>query len=105
MIWTLFQFLIVISILGLATSHTLGGTIHILPVLAVVSVTRLMHFSSVCPPEKQALNLFSNSPSPLSISLQSTRSLGHSLTPIFRAAQACCGTPGTLSVVPVLADV
>ena len=44
MIWTSFQFLIVVWILGLTTGHTLGGTIHILPVLAVASVTRHMIF-------------------------------------------------------------
>ena len=44
MIWTSFQFLIVVWILGLTTGHTLGGAIHLLPVLAVVSVTRHMIF-------------------------------------------------------------
>ena len=56
MIWTSFQFLIVVWILGLTTGHTLGGTIHILPVLAVVSVTRHMIFRRLCSPEKQALS-------------------------------------------------
>jgi hypothetical protein len=36
MLWTLFVILIVLWALGLVTSYTLGGFIHILLVLAVV---------------------------------------------------------------------
>ena len=42
MIWTSFQFLIVMWVLGVGTGHILGGMIHMLPVLAVVSVARHM---------------------------------------------------------------
>ncbi len=38
MLWTIFVILMVMWLLGLATSYTLGGFIHILLVLAVVSV-------------------------------------------------------------------
>lgn len=38
MIWTSFQFLIVMWMLGMATGHTFGGMIHILLLMAVVSV-------------------------------------------------------------------
>lgn len=36
MLWTLFVILLVLWILGLVSSYTLGGFIHILLVLAVV---------------------------------------------------------------------
>ena len=36
MLWTLFVILLVLWLLGLVTSYTLGGFIHILLVLAVV---------------------------------------------------------------------
>ena len=36
MLWTLFTILIVMWLLGLVTSYTLGGFIHILLVLAIV---------------------------------------------------------------------
>lgn len=38
MLWTIFVVLIVLWALGLATSYTLGGFIHILLILAIVSV-------------------------------------------------------------------
>lgn len=38
MLWTIFAVLIVLWLLGMATSYTLGGFIHILLVLAVVAV-------------------------------------------------------------------
>jgi hypothetical protein len=36
MLWTIFVILLVLWLLGLATSYTMGGFIHILLVLAVV---------------------------------------------------------------------
>lgn len=36
MLWTIFMILLVLWLLGLVTSYTLGGFIHILLVLAVV---------------------------------------------------------------------
>lgn len=36
MLWTVFTILVVLWLLGLVTSYTLGGFIHILLVLAVV---------------------------------------------------------------------
>lgn len=36
MLWTIFVLLLVLWLLGLVTSYTLGGFIHILLVLAVV---------------------------------------------------------------------
>jgi hypothetical protein len=36
MLWTLFTILIVMWLLGLVTSYTLGGFIHVLLVLAIV---------------------------------------------------------------------
>lgn len=36
MLWTIFVILLVLWLLGLVTSYTLGGFIHILLVLAVV---------------------------------------------------------------------
>jgi hypothetical protein len=36
MLWTIFVILVVLWLLGLVTSYTLGGYIHILLVLAVV---------------------------------------------------------------------
>jgi len=36
MLWTIFLILLVLWVLGLATSYTLGGFIHILLFLAVV---------------------------------------------------------------------
>jgi hypothetical protein len=38
MLWTIFMVLMILWVLGLATSYTLGGFIHILLVLALVSV-------------------------------------------------------------------
>lgn len=43
MLWTLFIILLVLWLLGIVTSYTLGGFIHILLVLAViVLVVRLL---------------------------------------------------------------
>ncbi len=36
MLWTVFVILLVLWLLGLMTSHTMGGFIHILLVIAVV---------------------------------------------------------------------
>ena len=38
MLWTLFVILIVLWLLGLVTSYTLGGFIHILLVLAIITL-------------------------------------------------------------------
>jgi len=38
MLWTIFVVLLVLWLLGIATAYTLGGFIHILLVLAVVTV-------------------------------------------------------------------
>lgn len=38
MLWTIFVILLVLWLLGLVTSYTLGGFIHILLVLAIVIV-------------------------------------------------------------------
>ena len=38
MLWTIFVVLVVLWLLGLVTSYTLGGFIHILLVLAIVVV-------------------------------------------------------------------
>ncbi len=38
MLWTIFAILIVLWLLGMATSYTLGGFIHILLVLAIVTI-------------------------------------------------------------------
>lgn len=38
MLWTIFAVLLVLWALGLATSYTLGGFIHLLLVLAIVVV-------------------------------------------------------------------
>jgi hypothetical protein len=38
MLWTIFVILIIMWMLGLATSYTLGGFIHILLLLAIASV-------------------------------------------------------------------
>ncbi|MGH7657292.1 MAG: lmo0937 family membrane protein [Gemmatimonadales bacterium] len=38
MLWTIFVILLVLWLLGLLTSYTLGGFIHILLVLAIVVV-------------------------------------------------------------------
>jgi hypothetical protein len=38
MLWTIFMVLLVLWVLGLATSYTMGGFIHILLVLAIVAV-------------------------------------------------------------------
>ncbi|HEX7085854.1 MAG TPA: lmo0937 family membrane protein [Vicinamibacterales bacterium] len=38
MLWTLFVILLVLWLLGLASSYTLGGFIHLLLVLAVVAL-------------------------------------------------------------------
>ncbi len=38
MLWTIFVILLVLWLLGLVTSYTLGGFIHILLVLAIVAL-------------------------------------------------------------------
>ena len=38
MLWTVFMILLVLWVLGLVTSYTLGGFIHILLVLAVIAL-------------------------------------------------------------------
>lgn len=38
MLWTIFAVLLVLWLLGLVTSYTLGGFIHILLVLAIVTL-------------------------------------------------------------------
>ncbi|HET9220819.1 MAG TPA: lmo0937 family membrane protein [Terriglobia bacterium] len=38
MLWTIFVILLVMWLLGMATSYTLGGFIHILLVLAIAAV-------------------------------------------------------------------
>jgi len=38
MLWTIFVILLVLWLLGLVTSYTMGGVIHILLVLAIVVV-------------------------------------------------------------------
>ena len=38
MLWTIFLILLVMWLLGMVTAYTMGGFIHILLVLAVVSV-------------------------------------------------------------------
>jgi hypothetical protein len=38
MLWTLFVIMLVLWLLGMVTSYTLGGFIHILLVLAVVAL-------------------------------------------------------------------
>jgi len=38
MLWTIFAVLVVLWLLGMATSYTFGGLIHILLVLAVVTI-------------------------------------------------------------------
>jgi Family of unknown function (DUF5670) len=38
MLWTIFMILLVMWLLGMATSYTLGGFIHILLVLAIATV-------------------------------------------------------------------
>ena len=38
MLWTIFVVLLIMWMLGMATSYTLGGVIHILLLLAVASV-------------------------------------------------------------------
>lgn len=48
MLWTIFVILLIMWILGLATSYTLGGLIHILLIAAVVIlVIRLIQGRSV----------------------------------------------------------
>jgi hypothetical protein len=48
MLWTIFVILLVLWLLGLITSYTLGGFIHILLVLAViVLVIRLLQVRKV----------------------------------------------------------
>jgi len=48
MLWTIFVILLVLWLLGLITSYTMGGFIHILLVLAiVVLVIRLIQGRSV----------------------------------------------------------
>jgi multisubunit Na+/H+ antiporter MnhE subunit len=48
MLWTIFVILLIMWILGLATSYTLGGFLHILLVAAVVIlVIRLIQGRSV----------------------------------------------------------
>lgn len=38
MLWTIFVILIIMWLMGIATSYTLGGFIHILLLLAIASV-------------------------------------------------------------------
>jgi len=38
MLWTIFVILIVLWLLGMVTSHAFGGFIHILLILALISV-------------------------------------------------------------------
>jgi asparagine N-glycosylation enzyme membrane subunit Stt3 len=38
MLWTIFAILLILWLLGMVTSYTLGGFIHILLVLAIVAV-------------------------------------------------------------------
>lgn len=38
MLWTIFVVLVILWLLGIATSYTLGGFVHILLVLAVVTL-------------------------------------------------------------------
>jgi asparagine N-glycosylation enzyme membrane subunit Stt3 len=38
MLWTIFMILMILWLLGVTTSYTLGGFIHILLVLAIASV-------------------------------------------------------------------
>ena len=38
MLWTIFVLLLILWMLGMATSYTLGGFIHILLLLAIASV-------------------------------------------------------------------
>ena len=48
MLWTIFVVLVVLWLLGVATSYTLGGLIHILLVLAVITlVVRLLQGRSI----------------------------------------------------------
>jgi hypothetical protein len=38
MLWTIFVILLILWLLGMATSYTLGGFIHILLILAIATV-------------------------------------------------------------------
>jgi len=38
MLWTIFAILLILWLLGMVTSYTLGGFIHILLILAIVAV-------------------------------------------------------------------
>ena len=38
MLWTIFMVLLVLWFLGLVTAHTMGGFIHILLVLAILTI-------------------------------------------------------------------
>jgi hypothetical protein len=38
MLWTIFAILLIMWLLGMVTSYTLGGFIHILLILAIVAV-------------------------------------------------------------------
>ncbi len=38
MLWTIFTILVVLWLLGMVTSYTMGGFIHLLLVLAVVTI-------------------------------------------------------------------
>jgi uncharacterized protein DUF5670 len=38
MLWTIFTILVVLWLLGMVTSYTMGGFVHILLVLAVVTI-------------------------------------------------------------------
>ncbi len=51
MLWTLFVILLVLWLLGVVTSYTLGGFIHILLVLAVVALI----FQLISGPENSSL--------------------------------------------------
>ena len=45
MLWTLFVILLVLWLLGVVSSYTLGGFIHILLVLAVIALVFQLDFS------------------------------------------------------------
>jgi multisubunit Na+/H+ antiporter MnhE subunit len=46
MLWTLFILLLVLWLLGVVSSYTLGGFVHVLLVLAVVALIFQLLFSS-----------------------------------------------------------
>ena len=60
MLWTLFVVLLLLWLLGVVSSYTLGGFIHLLLVLAVVAVTRAADYrqtSRVTKPSHDTCNL------------------------------------------------